>query len=53
MTGGIGMTWVYRAIALAIACGVVDYIFRQKSVTRRITGALVLIPLVLRILLLR
>ncbi|MEW5866114.1 MAG: hypothetical protein AB1774_04550 [Bacillota bacterium] len=47
------MTWVYRGIALIVAVGTVDYILRQERLTRQIVGAMVLIPLLLRILLFR
>lgn len=43
------MIWVYRAIAVLIVAGTVDYIITQKSLAKQILGALVLIPLVLRI----
>lgn len=47
------MIWVYRAIALLIVAGTLDYIVRQKSLAKQILGALVLIPLVLRIVAIR
>jgi hypothetical protein len=47
------MTWIYRCIVLFIVLLVGWNVMREKRVVRQMAGALVLIPLILRMLLIK
>ena len=47
------MTFIYRGIVGLILLLVLRCLFREKDFWKQITGALVLIPLVLRVLLVK
>ncbi len=47
------MTLVYRAIALFILVFVLRCMFREKDFWKQVTATMVIIPLVLRILLIK
>lgn len=47
------MTLIYRGIVLFIMVFVLRCMFREKSFWKQATGALVLIPLVLRLLMIK
>ncbi len=47
------MTYIYRGIALFVVFFVVRCMFRERSFWKQVTAAMVLVPLVLRILLIK
>ncbi len=47
------MTLIYRGIGLFVAAFVLRCMFREKSFWKQATAAMVLVPLILRILLIK
>ena len=47
------MTWIYRGIVLFVMAFVVRCMFRERSFWKQATGAMVLVPLLLRLLLIK
>lgn len=47
------LTLVYRGILAFMACFVLRCLFREKSFWNQVTAAMVLIPMVLRILMIK
>ena len=47
------MTLIYRAILLLVMVFVVRCMFRERSFKKKVTAAMVLIPMVLRLLMLK
>jgi hypothetical protein len=44
----VDLMWVYRALALAVAAGVVVTLFRSKDWRDQVFAALVFVPFILR-----
>lgn len=47
------LTWIYRVIVILTAVQVIDCMFREKSWKKQFNGALVLLPLILRALMIK
>lgn len=47
------MTWIYRIILLGIIVGVVACMWTQKDAKKQVNNAIVLIPLILRVLMIK
>lgn len=47
------MTWIYRFIVLLVLLLVLKCMFRERSFWKQVTAAMVVIPLVMRLLMLK